>query len=147
MRFTAFHTATGENISSQLENADQDELKLTSFFRVNGVKINKDPNRIISVTDKELSASLEYLYKKAAKEVFKFNDKKSVEKVAELHDGILYCRTRLLEGQTLRVVGDLKNSVDLQSLTGVNFRVPVDLLWTDTHLWLCQLLCTYIIMW
>ena len=125
VRFTAFHTATGENISSQLEKADQNALRLTSFFRVNGVKIDGDPSRMISITDKELSASLEYLYKKAAKEVFQYNDKKSVDRVAEFHDGILYCKTRLLEGQTLRVVGDLKDSVDLQSLTGVNFRVPV----------------------
>ena len=71
---------------------------MTSFFRVNGVKVGEDPSKTISLTDKELSASLEYLYKKATKEVLEFNDKKAIEKTAELQDGVLYCRTRLLEG-------------------------------------------------
>ena len=40
-------------------------------------------------------------------------------------DGILYCRSRLTEDQSLRIVGGLENVIDLETFTGVNFKVPV----------------------
>ena len=42
-----------------------------------------------------------------------------------MRDRILYCRTRMLEGQTLRSVNDLADTLDLKSLTGVDFNVPL----------------------
>ena len=42
-----------------------------------------------------------------------------------LRDNIWYCQTRMLEGQTLRSVGDLEERLDLKSLTGVDFNVPL----------------------
>ena len=55
--------------------------------------------------------------------VLHFNEKKAVEKIGQISDGILYCKSRLVEGQTLRAVGGLEDIVDLQSFTGVNFKV------------------------
>ena len=72
----------------------------------------------------ELELELD-IYRKATKEIFRFNDKKTIEKKGQLKDGILYCKTRLVEGQTLRAVGGLENTFDLQTFTGVNFNVPL----------------------
>ena len=46
----------------------------------------------IADTDKELSASLEYIFKKTTEEVLKFNDKKAVVKIGVMKDGVLLCR-------------------------------------------------------
>ena len=40
-------------------------------------------------------------------------------------DEILYSKTRLLEGQSLRCVGGLENSFDINSFTGINFNNPL----------------------
>ena len=42
-----------------------------------------------------------------------------------MKNGIMYCKNRILESQTLRAVGELENIIDLQSFTGVNFNVPL----------------------
>lgn len=125
VKFTAFHMFTGIDIEKQMKQADPDAVKLSAFFRVNGVVMNNNPNSIITLSDEDLSASLEYIYKKETQVTIKFNEKKALDKLAVLQDGILYCKTRLVEGQTLRLVGGLENSKDLQSLTGINFQVPV----------------------
>ena len=54
-----------------------------------------------------------------------FNDSKLVERVGILDNGVLFCKSRLTDDQSLRAVGGLENVVDLESFTGVNFRVPV----------------------
>ncbi len=53
------------------------------------------------------------------------NSKHELDKIAVMKDGILYCRTRMLEGQTLRSVNDLADTLDLKLLTGVDFNVPL----------------------
>ena len=40
-------------------------------------------------------------------------------------DGVLFCKTRILEGQQLKIVGGLEDKVDLHTLTGISFRVPL----------------------
>ena len=125
VKFIAFPMIVGKNVEERLDVTDQNVTKLTQLFRIDGVDVNNDSKRSISLTDEELSASLEHIYKKATKEIFKYHDKKTIDKMGQLKDGILYCKTRLLEGQTLRAVGGLEDTVDLQSLTGVNFNVPL----------------------
>ena len=79
----------------------------------------------VIVDNRALSLSLEYIFKKTSLEVLKFNDKKLVDRVGILVDGILYCKSRLTEDQSLRAVGGLENIIDLESFTGINFKVPV----------------------
>ena len=40
-------------------------------------------------------------------------------------DGVLFCKSRLLESKKVHAVGDLEISVDLKSFTGVNHAEPV----------------------
>ena len=77
--------------------------------------------RLLRLSPEHLSAALEYLFKKATKEVFKFNDEKEIRKKATEFDGILYCNTRLLEGAELRAVGHLAETINIEDFTGVNF--------------------------
>ena len=94
-----------------------ENIKLTDFFKINGITIttnieNKNESKFLKLSEEALSASLEYSYKKATKEVLHFNDKKAVEKIGEISNGILYCKSRLVEGQTLRAVGGLEDIID-----------------------------------
>ena len=125
VKFVAFPLIIGEDVENNLENVGKDDLKLAEVFRVDGVTFHNDETRVFKLTDEALSAGLEYAYKKATAEIFKFNEKATIDKIGEMKDGILYCRNRLLEGQTLRAVGGLEDVIDLQSFTGVNFRVPL----------------------
>ena len=80
---------------------------------------------IVRLDDKAISLSLDYIYRKTTQEVLQFNDKKMVEKVGTLVNGVLFCKSRLMEDQSLRAVGGLENIVDLESFTGISFKVPV----------------------
>ena len=72
-----------------------------------------------------MMSGLEYLFRKATQEIFKFEDKKEVEKKCILIDGILYHKLRILEGATLRAVGGLSECIDLETFTGIKFQVPM----------------------
>ena len=48
-----------------------------------------------------------------------------MQRIGEVIDGVVYCKSRVEESQELRVVGGLEDSLDLSTFTGVNFRVPV----------------------
>ena len=62
----------------------------------------------MTLTDGNLSNSLESFYKNYTEIVFRFIDRKALEKLAVLQNGILFCKTRLVERQTLRYVGGLE---------------------------------------
>ena len=89
------------------------------------LKESSKVKKIVSLGDKETSRALEYLYKKATIEVKAFNDSKYIKKIAVEKEDILYCKSRLLESAELRVVGHLKDTINLESFTGVKFKVPV----------------------
>ena len=93
----------------------------------NDKKLKESPNnkKIIALGDKEISKALEYLYKKGTVEVKTFNDDKYIKKIAIEKDDILYCKSRLLESAKLRAVGHLHESINLETFTGVRFKVPV----------------------
>ena len=108
----------------------------------NDKKLKESPNnkKIITLGDKEISKALEYLYKKGTVEVKTFNDDKYIKKIAIEKDDILYCRSRLLESANLRAVGHLHESINLESFTGVRFKVPV----LDRHSPLAECIANYI---
>ena len=82
-------------------------------------------DRRIILDDRALSYALEYVYRKTTAEVLEFYGEKLADKIGMVIDGILFCKTRLTEDQTLRAVGGLENVVDIESFTGVNFKVPI----------------------
>ena len=72
-----------------------------------------------------MMSGLEYLFRKATQEIFKFEDKKEVEKKCILIDGILYHKLRILEGATLRAFNGLSECIDLETFTCIKFQVPM----------------------
>ena len=68
---------------------------------------------------------MEYLYKRATKELQEFFDKKELAKIGVVRDEVMFCKSRILEGQTVRSVENLSNELNLQSFTGVSFNVPL----------------------
>ena len=114
------------SVFSILASSYQDKFNLSKVFNVYGVCVQTSSGiKNLRLSDSALSASLEYIYKKAGSEVLEFNDRKHVEKIGEIVDGIVYCKSRILESQELRVVVGLENVLDLKSFTGINFRVPI----------------------
>ena len=79
----------------------------------------------IKLTEDQLSAALDYLFKKATNEVEEFNKKKTIEKIAIKEDGVLFYKSRLLEGAEIKAAGHIADSINIENLTGVKFRVPV----------------------
>ena len=95
---------------------------LHSFFTSNCGKLS---DLGIILTDEELDAALSNLYSKATMEIHEFVPKKTIEKEGIEINGILFAKTRILEEQELRVMGELDEMLDLECFTGVKFRVPL----------------------
>ena len=118
-------------INSGQEPGDVSEKKvedLNESFNINGLCCTlKQFKRevVFRLSDADLSQGLDYLYKKATKEIIKFDDKKDVEKIGVMKDDILYCRSRIMEGQSLKTVGALSESIDIETFTGINLCVPL----------------------
>ena len=66
-----------------------------------------------------------YLYRKASGELELNDSRKFIEKVAVLHESVYFCKNCLLETSELCVVGHLSNFIDIESFTGVNYKLPV----------------------
>ena len=77
----------------------------------------------VSLSDADLSMSLTYLYQKGSMEVKEFNTTFVVKKYTVEKDGILYSRSRLIDGMDVTEAGGLKLD-DLGEL-GLTARVPV----------------------
>ena len=112
-----------------LSHMDSNEVdgSLARAFHVSSVSVSTYVGeRKICLSDSILSLSLEYIYAKAGAEVCHFNDKKTVQRIGVVSDhSIVYCKSRIEEGQVLRAVGGLEDFIDLKSFTGVGFNVPV----------------------
>ena len=75
----------------------------------------KDPNmkfvgkNHVELSDDDISWSLHYLFSKATQELKKFQKKEFLDKISIEKDGILMCRSRLLEGQRMVEAGGLED--------------------------------------
>ena len=96
------------------------KFSILSFY---SDKMFKSPD--LAVTDLERDDALEYIFKVETKLVKKFNTKVKLDKIAIEEDDILYSRSRVLEGQTVKVVGGLKIDTSLSGLFNLNFKVPL----------------------
>ena len=83
----------------------------------------------IVLRDREISKALEYLFTKASAEVKEFNKSEFVKKIAVEKDGILYSKSRIIDGQRLQVAAGLESLEFLSSFkpfrTGFNLVCPV----------------------
>ena len=129
IKFTAFHFT---NIAE--DGSENEKSNLHEMFNIKGVKCtavkvqNSRLNRrkvLLRLSDEDISEGLEYLFKKATKEIIQFENKKDIEKIATLKDEIYYCNSRILESQELKTVGYLSETLDLESFTGIKFCVPI----------------------
>jgi len=69
----------------------------------------------LHIDDEDIALALEYWYKLGSKEVEKFNKKEFVLKAAVKKDGILFCRSRILDGQRFISTGGFKqNSLGME---------------------------------
>ena len=127
-KFAVFNNKVKNN---EFEDAPQTSTceSLAKYFGVDGSNfMAADQNMSvywIKLNEEHLSAALEYLFRKATEEVFMFNHKKDIDKIATMHEGILLCNSRLLEAAELQVVGHLTETINIEQFTGVNFRVPL----------------------
>ena len=78
----------------------------------------------IDLSCEEISWALEFLFKKATEEVKKFNKADFIAKIAVEKNGILYCKSRILDCQRFEVAGDLE-TFDILSEFGIKLMTPV----------------------
>ena len=125
------------NVTNLLREADcQIEKKpLTDHFLSEGWNVNvswgsKDPLRKfrgdvhVVLTDSELSQSLEHLFTIATNEIKEFCKKESINKEAIEKDGILFCRSRLLDGQRLIITAGMEDR-NLLHPSDLNLMTPM----------------------
>ena len=78
------------------------------------------------ITEDDVSRSLDYFYRKGSQEVLQFNSADLVNKIAVDHDGILFSRNRILEGQRFQTAGGLEDKNILgKGEFGIHFKTPV----------------------
>ena len=95
-------------------------LKSNNLFQLAGNKIytleqgekKKKKKVTIRLSDEELSQGLEYLFKKSTHEILHFENMKEVQKVGVMKDETLFCSSRIMEGQELRAVGCLSETLE-----------------------------------
>ena len=59
----------------------------------------------MDVTDDDISLALQYWYKTGSREVHNFNKKEFIEKAAVDKNGILFCRSSIMDGQRFITTG------------------------------------------
>ena len=81
------------------------------------------PDEVVNEVDR--NEALTYIFKIETKLVKKFNSKKKLEKISIEEGDILFCKSRVLEGERVKVVGGLKIDTSLAGLFDLNFKVPL----------------------
>ena len=90
-----------------------------------GVKERGPKTAIYSrVSDEDIAQALHYWYRKGTEEVKKFNGKDFISKLAIEKDGILLCRSRIMDGQRFIIASDLDPS-KLGMEVNLNLMTPV----------------------
>ena len=108
-----------KNGSNQPVNVSR--FSASSFYSETIVKSPESP----IITDIDRDNALEYIFRTETKIVKEFVPKNKLEKIAFEENGVLYCKTRILEGQTVKVVGGLQVETNLKGIFDLNFKVPL----------------------
>ena len=96
-------TEIGQNQGNSNSEIKAPKFSIQTYYSDKVVK--PPPDNIVNELDR--SDALEYIFKVETKIVKKFNEEKKLKKIAFEKDNILYCQTRVMEGQTVKVVGGL----------------------------------------
>ena len=78
----------------------------------------------IKLSEDDIQDALEYYYRTATSEVEEFNKPELIEKIAVKRHGVLFHKSRILEGQRFVQAGDLEGVEVLRS-QGINVLTPV----------------------
>ena len=78
----------------------------------------------VELTEEDISRALYYLFEKATAELKHFQKKELLDKISVEKEGILMCKSRLLEGQRLMEAGGLESMEILKDLN-LNFCTPM----------------------
>ena len=95
---------------------------LLNYFYGNSVCVQ---DKILKLDNVHLSAGLKYLSNCSSKELVIFKDKKFLENHTEEKVGIICYKTCLEETAKLRTDGHLSDFINIESFTGVNFKLPM----------------------
>ena len=111
----------GSSEQNELSHTDGVRFSAASYFSDQVVRA--PTNKLI--TDADRNFALDYIYKKETEIVKAFMPAKKLQKIAVEEDGILYCKSRVLEGQNVKIVGGLRIDTSLKGLFNLNFKVPI----------------------
>ena len=70
----------------------------------------------MNITDENISLALQFWYRVGNREVIKFNKKEFVEKAIVEKNGILFCKSRIMDGQRfITMAGFNENNLTARS--------------------------------
>ena len=112
---------TKKNLAVE-ETVLSDIFACTTDSGHDGKGVTKDA--ILSISDADISRAMEYWYRKGTAEVKEFNSKELLSKIAVEKDGILFSRSRIMDGQRFVMTGGFdKDSLGLE--VSLNLMTPV----------------------
>eukprot|EP00092_Neocalanus_flemingeri_P018101 GFUD01019591.1.p1 GENE.GFUD01019591.1~~GFUD01019591.1.p1 ORF type:complete len:2548 (-),score=673.50 GFUD01019591.1:927-8570(-) len=120
---TTFNLNNSEGPSHEITDVDQ-EMPLTAQFCALSSYYSNGKTMAVRLSEEDLQAALGYYYETATKEVEKFNKIEVINRISVKKEGVLYRRTRILEGQRFVQAGELEGTDILRS-TGINVLTPV----------------------
>ena len=91
------------------KRVEDNHSQVLKFFTIKQLGFESNAQLECSLTDRCLHLALLYLYRKGAKEVKNFVDKKLIDKIAYEADGILLSKGRLMEGMNFVETGEFEN--------------------------------------
>ena len=107
------------DLESQSQGKDLDEFIDSAISMV-----AKKPCPKLTLSDEDISDALYYLFSTAAKEVKEFTKPEIIKKIAVEKDGVLYSKSRIMEGQRFTQSGGLEQS-NILADQGINIHTPV----------------------
>ena len=88
------------------------------------VKFESSSEKTVTLTASEVKRALVYWYEKATWEVKNYNKKETIERLGVEKDNLLFCRTRILDGQRFLQTGEFgEESLGLE--LGLNLFTPL----------------------
>ena len=104
VRFTMFPVIVDETVDDESKESLTDafghavkctQMKITKHRKKTKV-VKTKAFTMVRLSDEELSAGLEYLFRKATQEILQFENIKDINKVGVMKEEILYCSSRVL---------------------------------------------------
>ena len=93
-------------------------------FGVKKPGLNFLGKHFVLLTDDEISWSLNYLFMKGSEEVKQFQKPDFIKKISVEKNGVLFAKSRILDGQRFEVAGGLEGSTALEEMR-INLMTPV----------------------